>query len=101
MTAERLLYLDRKIKLALDFTEEGKISKDISNEIFSDLVAMFDDARAQRQFGEKAFIGRAKLLLVVMGRLRSILDGKPRTDLEALMDYLLTEVTKNSKATPP
>jgi hypothetical protein len=94
MSTERLGYLDRKIKLALDFTEDRKLSLDTADEIFGDVKVMFDDARDRRNFGEKTFLARSKLLLMVLGRLKYVLKDKPRQDLEAIMDVLLTEVTK-------
>lgn len=93
-------YLDRKIKLALDFTEDRKLNSFTADQVFSDAQVMFDDCREHRGFGEKAFMDRAKQLLVVLGRLKYVLKGKPLQDLEALMDYLLTEVTRRQPGEP-
>jgi hypothetical protein len=101
MTEKRSSYLDRKIRLALDFTEDRKINLDTADQIFGDVRVMFDDCRDRRGFGEKAFLERSKSILVVLGRLKCVLKGKPLSDLEWLMDYLLTEVTKKAEKTEP
>lgn len=101
MSGKPSSYLDRKIKLALSFTEDRKLSLDTADTIFADAHVMFDDARDHRGFSEKAFIERAKQLLVVLGRLKGVLKGKPLQDLEVLMDYLLTEVTKKQRNQEP
>lgn len=92
-----LSYLDKMIKVALDFTEDRKLSRDIAADIFADAQVLFDRCRERRGFSEKEFMSRAKQLLIVLGRLKYVLLGKPLADLEALMDALLTEVTKNPR----
>jgi hypothetical protein len=87
-------WLDRKLRLASSFTSNGVADRDEAGEVWKDLERAAGDARELRQFGEGAFLRRAKQILIIMTRLRPLLQEKPLSDLDALEQYLLGQVTK-------
>lgn len=96
-SASSLSYLDRKIKLAFDFSCNHPLNDD-AGEMFLDVVAMVDDTRSRRPFGQKIFIARSKILLMVLGKLRPHLTGKSVQDLDAIEGMLLSAVTQKDGA---
>jgi hypothetical protein len=92
----RMTYLDKKIKLAFDCTVDVKLTDDLALEIFQDTSRLADGARELRPYGRNLFVARSKLILVVLGRLKRHLIGKPLDELHILEDELLTAVTQKT-----
>ncbi len=92
--AAKASWLDRKIQLAKMCVSGEKIHKESAEQIYVDVMTMFNHARDRRSFSEAAFVERCKDLLLVVSKLRKILDGKQAQDAGALEDALLTYVTQ-------
>ena len=89
-----LSWLDRKVKLAFDVTCANPVNRNEAGDIYVDVCGMIDDTREQRPYGEKSFVARAKILLMVIGKLRPHLSGKALSELDGIEGFLLSAVTE-------
>lgn len=88
-----LPWLDRKIKLAFDFTCVSLLEKEEAGDVYVDVCGMIDDTRELRPYGEKIFMARAKILLMVIGKIKPHLSGNAIGELDFLEGLLLSAVT--------
>ncbi len=86
-------YLDRKIELALEFTE-GKVSLPQAMEIYPDISILYSWVREYRQFSETLFQERARRTLVLSSRLRTAITGQRAELLRCLEDEMLSQLSR-------
>lgn len=87
-----ILWLDRKIDLALEFTSGG-VDRRQADDIFMDICDMFYETMEMKSFSKKDCQERSKKLLVISSRLKQYIFGKYLQDLKDMEDALLTVVT--------